>query len=88
MTAKKIKQTGVDRNKYKIYMKKASEFYQSMTRAEESQNWNAVGLNSVHCAISACDAVGGSFPSRSALGIRSAQGCDRIAGQHPGARSG
>jgi len=57
MTAKKIKQTGVDRNKYKIYMKKASEFYQSMTRAEESQNWNAVGLNSVHCAISACDAV-------------------------------
>jgi len=38
-------------------MKKASEFYQSMTRAEESQNWNAVGLNSVHCAISACDAV-------------------------------
>ncbi len=30
MTAKKIKHTVVDRNKYKIYLKKASEFYQSM----------------------------------------------------------
>ncbi|MFH1352382.1 MAG: HEPN domain-containing protein [bacterium] len=57
MTAKKIKNTEVNRNKYKIYLKKASEFYQSMVQAEESKSWNAVGLNSVHCAISACDAV-------------------------------
>ncbi|MBA3065824.1 HEPN domain-containing protein [bacterium] len=56
MTAK-IKHTGVDRNRYKIYLKKALEFYQSMIQAEDSKNWNAVGLNSVHCAISACDAV-------------------------------
>ncbi|MDO9514209.1 MAG: hypothetical protein Q7J59_06355 [Elusimicrobiota bacterium] len=57
MTAKKIKHTEVDRNKYKIYLKKASEFYQSMIQAEKSESWNAVGLNSVHCAISACDSV-------------------------------
>ena len=39
------------------YLKKAAEFFESMQQAMQAQRWNAVGLNAVHCAISACDAV-------------------------------
>lgn len=28
-----------------------------MRQAAQAQRWNAVGLNAVHCAISACDAA-------------------------------
>ena len=57
IAAKKIKHREIERSRYKIYLKKASEFYHTMLQAQESGNWNAVGLNGVHCAISACDAV-------------------------------
>jgi hypothetical protein len=33
------------------------EFYGAMLQAQLDQGWNAVGLNAVHCAISAMDAV-------------------------------
>ncbi len=39
------------------YLKKSAEFFESMQQAVQAQRWNAVGLNAVHCAISACDAV-------------------------------
>ena len=39
------------------YLKKAAEFFESMRQAVQAQRWNAAGLNAVHCAISACDAV-------------------------------
>lgn len=57
MTARRIKQKTVERSKYKIYFQKAAEFYQMMCQAEEIKKWHAVGLNGVHCVISACDAV-------------------------------
>lgn len=40
-----------------VYLKKATEFFNSMQQAMQAERWNAAGLNAVHCAISACDAV-------------------------------
>jgi len=57
MTAKKIKMVEIDRAQYMNYQKKAEEFYKAMLQAEKSEYWNAVGLNAVHCAISAADAL-------------------------------
>ena len=42
---------------FEIYLKKAKEFYQTMYQAEKAENWNAVGLNGVHCVISLIDAI-------------------------------
>ena len=39
------------------YLRKAEEFLESTRQALEAERWNAAGLNAVHCAISACDAV-------------------------------
>lgn len=39
------------------FLRKATEFYATMQEAARASHWNAVGLNAVHCAISACDAV-------------------------------
>ena len=47
----------VDRTGAFIYLKKATEFFSSMQQAMQAERWNAAGLNAVHCAISACDAV-------------------------------
>lgn len=33
------------------------EFYEIMLQAKDMGKWNAVGLNAVHCAISASDAL-------------------------------
>ncbi len=57
MIAKKIKIRQVDKSEYVIYSGKAQEFYQTMLQAEKAENWNAVGLNAVHCAISTSDAL-------------------------------
>jgi len=57
MTAKKIKTRKIERSKYVVYLKKAEEFYRTMLEAKREKRWNAVGLNAVHCAISACDAI-------------------------------
>lgn len=67
MTAKKIKTVGVEKNDYKIFLKKAKDFYEVMLTARDTENWTAVGLNAVHCAISCCDAM-----LTFHLGIRSA----------------
>ena len=47
----------MDRTGALAYLKKATEFFHSMEQAMDAGRWNAAGLNAVHCAISACDAV-------------------------------
>ena len=47
----------VERRAAAQYLKKAAEFFESMQQALQAERWNAAGLNAVHCAISACDAV-------------------------------
>ncbi len=47
----------ISESDYTIYFKKAKEFYQTMYQAEKSENWNAVGLNGVHCVISLIDTL-------------------------------
>ncbi len=57
MTAKKLKTQAVEKNDYKIFLKKAEDLYNVIQQARDSENWTAVGLNAVHCAISCCDAL-------------------------------
>lgn len=57
MVAKKIKTKAIKRSVYRIYLKKAGEFYDIMFQAKKMEKWNAVGLNAVHCAISSSDAM-------------------------------
>ena len=57
MTPKKTKTINVDKSDYKIYLKKAGDFYEMMHKAQDSLIWTAVGLSAVHCAISCCDAL-------------------------------
>lgn len=57
MIAKKFKTRQLAKSEYIIYSRKAQEFYHTMLQAEKAGNWNAVGLNAVHCAISASDAL-------------------------------
>ena len=55
--AKQIRTRVVERTDYQVYLKKGKEFYQTMFQAEKAENWNAVGLNGVHCVISLIDAI-------------------------------
>ena len=55
--AKPFKTRQIGKSDYQIYLKKAKEFYSTMYQAEKAQNWNAVGLNGVHCVISLMDAL-------------------------------
>ena len=57
MTARKIKTQTVEKNDYKIFLKKTKDLYNIMLTARDTENWTAVGLNAVHCAISCCDAM-------------------------------
>ena len=57
MTPKKLKTKSVEKKDYKIYLKKAKDFYDTMLEAQDAGKWTAVGLNAVHCAISCCDAI-------------------------------
>lgn len=66
--AKHYKTKAVNTSDYIIYFKKAKEFYQTMYQAENAGNWNAVGLNGVHCIISLIDAILIKY-----VGIRSAE---------------
>ena len=47
----------VERSRAIGFLRKATEFYETMRSAMQTKRWNAVGLNAVHCAISACDAM-------------------------------
>jgi hypothetical protein len=57
MTPKKLKTKTAEKSDYKIYLKKAKDFYDTMLEARDAEKWTAVGLNAVHCAISCCDAM-------------------------------
>ncbi|KAF0124451.1 MAG: hypothetical protein FD154_2371 [Elusimicrobia bacterium] len=57
MTPKKHKTRDVPRENYRTYRKKAGEFLHAMQAALPRREWNAAGLNAVHCAISAADAL-------------------------------
>jgi len=47
----------IDKEDFINFLKKAKEFYQTMYQAEKARNWDAVGLNGVHCIISLMDAI-------------------------------
>lgn len=47
----------IHRGDYSAFWQKAQEFRRSMEHALDDQDWNALGLNAVHCAISANDAL-------------------------------
>lgn len=57
MSAKYYKTRSINPQDYVIYLNKAKEFYRTMYQAEKAENWNAVGLNGVHCVISLIDAL-------------------------------
>jgi hypothetical protein len=54
---KKIPTEKISKDSYVVYLEKASEFDKLMKYAEGRELWNGVGLNAVHCAISACDSL-------------------------------
>lgn len=54
---KRYSTKSVNESDYTVYLKKAREFYQTMYQAEKSENWNAAGLNGVHCIISLIDTL-------------------------------
>lgn len=57
MAPKKIKTQTIEKRDYKIFLKKGKDFYNIMLTARDTENWTAVGLNAVHCAISCCDTM-------------------------------
>ena len=54
MSAKRIKKKAVERYKYKTYLKKAGEFYNTMFQAKEMERWNAVGLRAALSPRAGC----------------------------------
>ncbi len=52
-----MKTRTVDKYKYRNYIKKADEYFQSMNASFVQNNYNATVLNAIHCAISAADAL-------------------------------
>ena len=55
--AKKIPTRNVNKSRGINYLKKAQQFSRAMHESLEKKDWDASGLNAVHCAISANDAV-------------------------------
>ncbi|MEK6868253.1 MAG: HEPN domain-containing protein [Nanoarchaeota archaeon] len=52
-----MKTRNVDKQKYRNYLKKADEYFQSMNQSFVEKHYNATVLNAIHCAISAADAL-------------------------------
>jgi hypothetical protein len=57
MSARKTYSRTVNQSDYTHYLKKAADFHQAMGLAYLHNNWNSVGLEAVHCVISANDAL-------------------------------
>lgn len=57
MTPKQFKARSVSRERHATYLRKAAEFLRASDSALSVGDWNAVGLNAVHSAISAADAL-------------------------------
>lgn len=58
---KKIATRKVTRAQAAIYLSKAEQFYRTMKEAQENEDWDALGLNAIHCVISANDALLGTL---------------------------
>lgn len=56
MAPKRIPTRGVDKDRYRSYLKKAEEYYQAMLDSLSQGRWNAAALEAIHSAISANDA--------------------------------
>lgn len=54
---KKIPTRNVSKSSAVNYLGKAQQFSRAMTESLDRGDWDAAGLNAVHCAISANDAV-------------------------------
>ena len=52
-----MKTRSVDKYKYRNYLKKAKEFYDTMNDSMAKNNFNSAVLNAVHCSISSSDAL-------------------------------
>lgn len=57
MSPKKVKTRSVSRERHATYLKKAREFLRAAESALNKGDWDAVGLNAVHAAISAADSL-------------------------------
>jgi HEPN domain-containing protein len=57
MAPRKVRTRTVDRATYHIYLERAQDFHTTMWVAFRQGNWNSAGLEAVHCAISATDAL-------------------------------
>lgn len=58
---KKITTRKVTKAQAAVYLSKAEQFYRTMKEAEANEDWDAAGLNAVHCIISANDALLGTL---------------------------
>lgn len=54
---KPLRMRAVNQSEYTGYWNKAEEFFEVMEHAHKNRMWSAVGLNAVHCVISASDAL-------------------------------
>lgn len=52
-----MKTRNVDKHKYKNYLIKADEFFDSMNDSFAKRKFNATVLNAIHCAMSSTDAL-------------------------------
>ena len=52
-----MKTRNVDKHKYKNYLTKASEFFDSMNDSFAKRHFNSTVLNAVHCAMTSADAL-------------------------------
>jgi len=52
-----MKTRTVDKAKFRNYLKKADEFFDSMNDSFAKRNFNATVSNAVHCAINSADAL-------------------------------
>ena len=52
-----MKTRNVDKYKYKNYLTKADEFFDSMNDSFAKRKFNSTVLNAIHCAISSADAL-------------------------------
>lgn len=54
---KRVPTRNVDKSAAINYLRKAQQFSRAMLESLDNGDWDAAGLNAVHCAISASDAV-------------------------------
>ncbi len=57
MAPKRSPTRGVEKERYRLYLRKAEEYYQAMLDSLSRGRWNAAALEAIHSAISANDAL-------------------------------